>query len=58
VKLNTIKLKNMNTATAAAATDANDPFIAELKKLEETARQYQTEVKIRMIKLIFVEQIR
>ena len=48
----------MNTATAAAATDANDPFIAELKKLEETARQYQTEVKIRMIKLIFVEQIR
>jgi hypothetical protein len=40
VKLNTIKLTNMNTATAAAATDANDPFIAELKKLEETARQY------------------
>ena len=45
----------MNTATASEGTDQQQ-FLAELRKLEDSARQFQSEVTL--LKRMLIEQIR
>ena len=50
----------MNTAGGGAskASEEQQQFLLEVRKLEETARQFQSEVRLKLALIIVIEQIR